>query len=80
MITAYLGVGTQVFTFTLSSNHMKLHFYVKARMTFCHTKGNIPKVASEIDHPRVVSVRYSYSENTFWGNNKSLGEIIIINN
>ncbi len=30
--------------------------------------------------PRVVSNRYSYSENTFWGNNKSLGEIIIINN
>ncbi len=30
--------------------------------------------------PRVVSVRYSYSENTFWGNNKSLGEIIIITN
>ncbi len=28
----------------------------------------------------VVSNRYSYSENTFWGNNKSLGEIIIINN
>ncbi len=37
------------------------------------------KIHYLFQHPRVVSVRYSYSENTFWGNNKSLGEIIIIN-